>query len=65
MHFFDILLTEIQVISINFPITYFLAKKSGKIYFIEHSQRHIDLSHTLMLQVTTTIYNNSSRRLEQ
>ena len=65
MHFFDILFTEIQDISINFPITYFLAKKSGKIYFLEHSQRHIDLSNTLMLRVTTTLYNISSRRREQ
>ena len=50
MCFFDILFTEIQVIFINFPIPHFLAKKSGKIYFIEHSQQHIDLSHRLMLQ---------------
>ena len=41
--FFDILFTEIKVNFINFPISYFLAKKSGKIYFIEHSQQHIYL----------------------
>ena len=34
------LFTKIQVIFINCPIPYFLAKKSGKItiYLIEHSQ---------------------------
>ena len=54
--FFDILFTEIQVIFINFPILYFLAKKRGKIYFSEHSQQNIALSHRLTLRVTTTLY---------
>ena len=65
MCFFGILFTEIQVIFINFPIPYFLAKKGGKIYFIKHSQQHIDLSHRLTLRATTTLYHISSRRLEQ
>ena len=47
MCFFDILLIKIQVIFINFPIPYFLAKKSGKIYFFEQSQQHINLRHRL------------------
>ena len=33
--FFDILFIKIQVIFINFLIPYFLAKKSGEIYFLE------------------------------
>ena len=45
--FFDILFIKIQVIFINFPIPYFPVKKSGKIYFLEHSQQHIDLSYRL------------------
>ena len=52
--FFDILFSGIQVIFINFPIPYYLAKKSGKIHFIKHSQQHIDLiNHRLTLRVTT------------
>ena len=47
MCFFDILFIKIQVIFINFPIPYFLAKKSGKIYFFEQSQQHINLRHRL------------------
>ena len=46
--FLDILFIKIQVIFINFLTPYFLAKKSGKVYFIEHSQQHIHLSHKLM-----------------
>ena len=39
--FSDILFVKILVTFINFPIPYFLAKKSGKISFLEH--RHVDL----------------------
>ena len=60
MCFLNILFTEIQVILINFLIPYFLMKKVVyKIYFIEHSQQHIDLSHRLTLRATTTRYNIS------
>ena len=54
---FDTLFSEIQVIFINCSIPDQLAKKSGKIYFIKHSLQHIDLSHRLMLRVTTTLFN--------
>ena len=46
--FFDIFFIKLQVIFINFPILYFLANKSGKIHFFEHSQEHVNLSHRLM-----------------
>ena len=45
--FLDIFFIKIQVIFINFSIRYFLANKSGKIYFFEHSQEHANLSHRL------------------
>ena len=57
-----ILFIKIQVIFINFPIPYFLAKKSCKFYFLKHNQQHIDLSHNV--QVTAT-YNIFSHGLEQ
>ena len=41
------LVIKIQVIFMNFMIPYFLLKKNDKIYFIEHSQQHINLSHRL------------------
>ena len=47
-YFFEILFIKIQVIFINFPIQYVLAKKSSKIYFLKHSQQHINLSERLM-----------------
>ena len=45
------MLIKIQVIFMNFLIPYFLAKKSDKIYFIEHSQQHINLSHRLTFRL--------------
>ena len=41
MCLFDIMFTKAQVIFIKFPIA--LIFKSGKIYFIEDGQQHIDL----------------------
>ena len=43
--FFFTLFIKTQVIFINFPIPYFLAKKSSKVYFLKNSQQHINLSH--------------------
>ena len=49
--FFNILFIKIQVIFINFPVACFLAKKSGKIYLLEHSQHHINLSNRLTFRL--------------
>ena len=63
--FFDILFTEIQVIFINFLIPYFPAEEAIKHFFIERTQKRIDLSHRLMLRVTTTLCNISSSGMEE
>ena len=47
MCFLAYCLLNFKVIFINFPIPYFLAKKSNTIYFLKHSQQHINLSHRL------------------
>ena len=64
--FFDKLFIKIQVIFINFPIAYFLAKKSSKIYFLKYSEHHINLSHRLTFQLpqdaifSATDWNNNT-----
>ena len=42
MCFFTYCLLKFKPFLINFPIQYFLVRKSGKIYFIDHNQQHID-----------------------
>ena len=49
--FFYILFIKIQVIFINFLVPYFPAKKSGKMYFLKHSQQDNQLSHRLMFSL--------------
>ena len=47
MCFLTYCLLKFKGIFINFLIPYFLAKKSDKIYFLEHSQQYINLSYRL------------------
>ena len=49
--FFYILFIKIQVIFINFLVPYFPTKKSGKMYFLKHSQQDNHLSHRLMFRL--------------
>ena len=66
---FDILFIKIQLIFINFPILYFPAKKTDKLYFVEYSQHHISLSHRLTFWLpqhtifSTADWNNNSSSL--
>ena len=62
---FTYCLLKLKSFLLTFRSNIFFRKKSGKVYFIEHSQQNIDLSHRLTLRFTATTCNISSCPLEQ